>query len=93
MAGDAALNTLFEMPTFESPAPVWIRHAGSLGKLNTVHVHARTGLRIEHCGHPTANFPYVIYSRDGERTLAPNGRGFQRLELAKQFIEALPVVE
>jgi hypothetical protein len=57
------------------------------GKLGTVHIHTRSGWVIHHCGHPTANFPYYILKPDGERVLAPNGRGFQRLELAKQYTE------
>lgn len=68
-------------------APIWQRVPGTLGKLDTVHIHTPSGWEIHHCGHPTANYPYCIYKPDGWRVLAPNGRGFQRLELAKQYTE------
>jgi hypothetical protein len=74
----------------EKPAPapaVWERVLGSLGKIDTVHIHKPTGWTVRHCGHPTANFPYYIETPDGRRVLAPNGRGFQRLELAKKHTE------
>jgi hypothetical protein len=78
--------TLFDITP---PGPVWIRRSGSLGKLDTVHEHPSSGFTIHHCGHPTANFPYYILTPGGERILAPNGRGFMRLSVAKNFIEAL----
>jgi hypothetical protein len=68
-------------------APEWERIAGALGKLNTVHIHTSSGWAVHHCGHPTANFPYYILTPDGERIVAPNGRGFQRLQLAKEHVE------
>jgi hypothetical protein len=72
-----------------APKPeVWERHAGALGKLDTFFVHVASGWTIHHCGHPTANFPYYILTPSGERILNGNGRGFQRLNLAKQFIES-----
>ena len=77
-----------EPPLQEVPDPVWVRYAGSLGKLNTVHSHVPSGWQVHHCGHPTANFPYYILKPDGETVLNPdNGRGFQRLELAKSYVE------
>ena len=84
-----AAGWLFD-PELVTAELVWVRYAGSLGKLDTVHVHARSGWQIHHCGHPTANFPYYIWKPDGERLLNPgNGRGFQRLALAKAFVEAM----
>jgi len=47
-------------------------------------------MQVLHCGHPTANFPYYIRDVQGERQIyAPNGRGFQRLTEAKQYVEQL----
>jgi hypothetical protein len=46
-------------------------------------------MTVIHCGHPTANFPYYICSAQGETILAPNGRGFQLLALAKARVEQL----
>lgn len=83
----SAQPTLFELPPIVPEERVWRRIAGALGKLNTVHVHNPSGWRIEHCGHATANFPYIIYRPSGEGILAPNGRGFQRLDIAKAYVE------
>lgn len=83
---------LFDLEAPAAPEPVWVRYAGSLGKLDTVHRHTRSGWEVRHCGHPTANFPYFILKPDGERLLNPNnGRGFQRLELAKIYVELMAV--
>ena len=79
--------TLLTLEAAAPVAPIWQRVPGLLGKLDTVHIHTPSGWEIHHCGHPTANFPYVIYKPNGERILAPNGRGFQRLELAKKYAE------
>lgn len=45
------------------------------------------GWIIEHCGHPTANFPYMLYDPDGKPMVASNGRAHQTLAAAKQFAE------
>lgn len=85
----AVSGWLFEPEPLAVPVPVWVRHAGAFGKLDTVHVHTRSGWQVRHCGHPTANFPYLIVTSDGEQLVNPvNGRGFQRLELAKEFVES-----
>lgn len=34
----------------------------------------KDGWIIEHCGHPTANFPYMLYDPDGKPHFAVNGR-------------------
>jgi hypothetical protein len=85
----AVSGWLFDPATPAVAEPVWTRYAGSLGKLNTVHVHTRSGWQVHHCGHPTANFPYYILTPSGERILNLNGRGFQRLQLAKSHVELM----
>jgi protein gp37 len=45
------------------------------------------GWTVEHCGHPTANFPYMVYTPEGRAVLAPNGRAFQTLAAAKAEVE------
>ncbi len=80
-------GALFDLDALPVRAATWRRDAGALGKLDTVHVHVASGWSVEHCGHPTANFPYLVWSADGERHLAPNGRGFQNLKLAKSYVE------
>lgn len=51
------------------------------------------GWIIEHCGHPTANYPYMLYDPDGNPHLAPNGRAHKTLAAAKQFQEELTRAE
>lgn len=41
------------------------------------------GWIIQHCGHPTANYPYMLYTPDGRPQLAANGRAHQNLAAAK----------
>jgi hypothetical protein len=44
--------------------------------------HAASGWWIEHCGHPTANFPLQLFNPFGTFIKAPNGRAFQDLPAA-----------
>ena len=41
------------------------------------------GGQVDHCGHPTANWPYAGISRRGKSILLPNGLGFQILITAQ----------
>lgn len=43
------------------------------------------GWIIDHCGHPTAHFPYMLYDPSGTPHLAANGRGHRTLAAAKAF--------
>jgi hypothetical protein len=47
------------------------------------------GCIVEHCGHPTANWPYAINTPDGRMIVAPNGRGFRTLKLAMEATEGI----
>lgn len=83
-------GALFEMAAAPAPTPIWSRAPGADGgKCGAVYTHVASGYVVQHCGHPTANFPYAIYTPDGERILASNGRGFQKLRFAQQHIEAI----
>lgn len=76
----------------ELPAPplVWERIPGRLGKLDTKHLHIASGWAVVHCGHPTANYPYLVITSAGAQLFDPvTGRGFLRLELAKNFVLAM----
>jgi hypothetical protein len=42
---------------------------------------------VIHCGHPTALWPYYIVTPAGETVLAPSGRGFRYLAVAKAEVE------
>ena len=46
-----------------------------------------TGWTIEHCGHPTALWPYALFNPAGEMILAVNGRAHQTVAAAKAFAE------
>jgi hypothetical protein len=46
------------------------------------------GYHVEHCGHPTANRPYVGYTPDGSAILTPNRLGFRLLADAQLAVVA-----
>lgn len=48
------------------------------------------GCQVEHCGHPTAIWPYLLVTPDGRMLVAQNGRGFRNLTLAMEAAEAIP---
>ena len=43
--------------------------------------------RVEHCGHMTANWPYIAVTPDGECLKAPSGHAFRTLKQAKASVE------
>lgn len=62
------------------PEP-WRRVDAGRGKLSARY-EGPGGFWIEHCGHPTALWPWALYNRQGELLVGRNGRAFWRLELA-----------
>jgi hypothetical protein len=48
------------------------------------HVH---GWRLEHCGHPTALHPWMLYDPFGKTVLAPNGRAWNTLTSAMNYVK------
>ena len=84
--------SLFDLAPAARVSPIWERIPGpaELGSKGIIHIHTPSRMQVHHCGHPTANFPYFILDIQNERRiLAPNGRGFQRLNEAKQHVEHL----
>lgn len=84
--------SLFDLGPFTLPSitPVWERHPGaSGGTCGAWYLHVPSGMTVQHCGHPTANFPYYIVAADGTTILAPNGRAFRLLADAKTHVELL----
>lgn len=69
------------------PSP-WQRVDAGAGKLQARYAHP-AGYRIEHCGHPTALWPYALYGPDRKLILAANGRAFQNLKLAAVAVDKL----
>lgn len=51
------------------PHPLWRRIDGGKGKLSALHEGPR-GWKVRHCGHPTANFPWALYNRNGVMILS-----------------------
>ena len=64
--------------------PEWIGE-GQKGRRR--YIYGDTGWWIEHCGHPTALWPYAAYSPDGIMLLEPSGRDFQTVKRAKAAVE------
>lgn len=63
----------------------WIGTKGTMGweKRNVLFTHpALPGVRIRHCLHSTANYPWFTYSRDGEL------RTFRTLAQAKEYVHS-----
>ncbi len=58
--------------------PGWERVDRAPGKIGARFVH-RDGWCVEHCGHPTALWPWALYGPDGYMVLAPNGRAWRTL--------------
>lgn len=45
------------------------------------------GWLIEHCGHPTALYPYALWPPDGGRMiLAPNGHAWRTVAAAVDYV-------
>lgn len=44
------------------------------------------GWHLDHCGHPTANYPYSLYDPTGKWTPAPNGKNFQNVQKAVEWL-------
>lgn len=58
--------------------------AGLSGGKGAVWRHRPSGWVIEHCGHPTALWPWAIYDPEGRGPIVShNGRGFRTLDAAK----------
>lgn len=70
------------------PAP-WRRVDTNDGKLSARYEHP-AGYVIEHCGHPTALWPYALWATSpagGQMLItAPNGRAFARLADAAKAV-------
>jgi hypothetical protein len=50
-----------------------------------------SGWQLEHCGHPTANWPYSLRDPDHPRdcVVSFNGMGFKTVAVAKRVIEGI----
>lgn len=73
---------LFELPDAPPRGVTWQRHSHlplPFANYQMFRDGEATGIWILHCGHPTANRPYEVVSRECEAI----ERKFSRLELAK----------
>jgi hypothetical protein len=62
------------------PRPGWT-------KVHALRWEYRPGYAVQHCGHPTALWPYHGITPRTDLLLAPNGRGFRTLNAAQQAVE------
>jgi hypothetical protein len=74
------------MPRGGRSRPGWIRTLKVGRKFTRFQLHGDVRGVVEHCGHPTANYPWAAYV-DGKLTLAPNGRAFKYLTDAQIAVE------
>ena len=67
----------------------WRRLSMVGDKTSTNWVHEESGWQIQHCGHPTANWPYYAIDPEhpADATMTHNGRGFRTLRQAMEAIE------
>lgn len=68
--------------------PGWTRLSLPGSKTSQRWVHDASGWHVEHCGHPTANWPYVVLDAEGRLRAASNGRCHRTLRDAFDFVEA-----
>lgn len=67
----------------------WTKIKGGTAK----HWRHSTGWHVHHCGHPTANWPYAVFSPEGFMYVHPCGYAFRLLVLAQDAVEsALPLI-
>jgi hypothetical protein len=66
-------------------APRWERER--VDQWGKAHLHRFGEWTVEHCGHPTALFPWSIVSPAGAFIPAPNGRAWRHLKDAKAEVE------
>ena len=57
-------------------------------KVHALRREYRPGYAVQHCGHPTALWPYHGVAPRTDLLLAPNGRGFPTLNDAQLAVEA-----
>ena len=90
-------RTLFDKGPPPSPPPFdgWKRIPGrytpNVGQRYELHRAGKyTGWHVDHCGHPTANFPYAVYDPHGQMHIQPGRRfAFQTVREAKAYAELL----
>lgn len=72
-----------------APRPLWssVRWVppGSKGK----RYESPSGWAIEHCGHPTANWPYFLEGPTGELFISGSGYAFSTLKAAKSAVAGM----
>lgn len=68
------------------PKSRWTSHGK--GKLDRYDEH-ESGWQVIHCGHPTANWPWYAVSPEGEHVVAHHGRGWRKLEQAREHVDGL----
>lgn len=72
----------------EKEPPEWTRQAGATsGTCGATWFHRDSSWIVQHCGHPTANFPYYAENLEtGEMLLEKTGRAFRHLKDAQAAV-------
>lgn len=85
----ATMKSQLLLLAIEPALPAWERYPGaSGGTCGEMWIHT-SGWKVQHCGHPTANWPYYLESPEGLWRIAKNGRGFRHLIDAKGAVELI----
>lgn len=87
--------TLLEETPMPKPAhpyplalgPRWTRLSDAKDGKTRQHFTHDAGYDLQHCGHPTAIWPWQLIGPDGQLRLAPNGRAFRDLADVRTFVE------
>lgn len=69
----------------------WTRKAPEFGTKGATYTHTASGWRVRHCGGNCAHYPYALLDPANRHalTVSHNGKGFPRLELALDVVEAI----
>lgn len=73
----------------------WVRESPAQGTVWTRWRDKLSGWKLQHCGHPTANWPYYLIDPDhpDKTTVSFNGFGFKTVAVCKEVIERLSAGE
>ena len=80
--------TLFKLP--EPPPPAWTKEPTPKGLEKFGAWRHVSGWIVQHCGHPTANWPYSLIAPDRNETIVSyNGRGFKSAAIGRAVVEGI----
>lgn len=71
--------------------PGWINLTVGKSKCGIRWMHEPSSWVVQHCGHPTANFPYALYHPQypTDTVVSFNGYGFKTVTIARAVVEGI----